>query len=116
MKRIIIVVALCLTGCVNFDQRIMLPDMTVKPIKTGYDCTHMIIVPIFIGTNTVAQAMANGGREEGTTVERTSPNGRTYSAHSRLWVADPITKVHSIDVQSWGMPFWSYSCLKVQGE
>ena len=116
MKRTIIVVALCLTGCVNFDQRAMLPDMTVKPLKTGYDCTHMIILPIFIGTNTVAQAMANAAREEGTTVERTAPGGRMYMAPSKRWVPDPITKVHSIDEQHFGMPFFSYACLKVQGE
>ena len=100
----------------NFDQRAMLPDMTVKPLKTGYDCTHMIILPIFIGTNTVAQAMANAGHDEAKTVTVPDYNRNATQVSATQFIKTPITKVHSIDEQYWGMPFWSYRCLKVQGE
>ena len=93
----------------------MIPDPTVKPLKTGSDCTYAF-PGVFIGTNTVAQAMANAGRQEAATVERIAPSGRAYMVPNARWVADPITKVHSIDEQHRLFLIVSWACIQVQGE
>jgi hypothetical protein len=105
----LLMMSVLIAGCVNLDHRLMVPDRSVTPINTGYDCTYMIVLPIFIGTNTAEKAMANAGREV--------PAGRSSNGlPTTKFLASPITKVHSIELQQRATIFYSEVCIQVKGE
>jgi hypothetical protein len=116
MIRVVILCAigcLTLTGCVNLDLRSMVQDDSVKPVQTGYDCVYQWgPLPVIIGTNSAAQAMAKAGHD----VEVPWNGGVGAHPVSRKFVPAPITHVHSIDTQQRAFLFYNELCIQVTGE
>ena len=109
MRTIMLALSLILlTSCIDVDVQQIRPDPSVKPVLTGKDCVHLIILPIMIGRVTTEAAMANAGREE-TFIDPVA--GR----QTRV-IASPITRIHSIETNEFGFPFYGSKCVTVTGE
>ena len=93
-----------LSGCLNVTTQILSPDMDVKPARVGSDCVYQILLPIMVGTVTADQARKNAGHYE--------PN----PGYEDKFVREPITRVHSIAVRDWAVPFYGEHCIEVTGE
>jgi hypothetical protein len=103
---VLMVMSLFIAGCVNFDVRGMVPNESVKPVQTGYDCAYVWpIPPLLIGTISATQAMANAGHRE-----ETAPGFEPKFVHT------PITKVHSIESQQRAFLLYNEICIQVTGE
>jgi hypothetical protein len=95
---------LAMVGCVNVSAQTMLPDMSVQPKAKGTDCAWYAVLPIFIGDTTVAQAMQNVGYSV--------PN----PGYAEKFIRTPITKIHSVTVRDFAVPFYGERCVEVAGE
>ena len=101
--------SLVLAGCVNLSVALAPVNPAVKPERTGEVCETAVVLPILWGHLTVEEAMKSAEVRVCTETE-------TGFVGKCVTTVPGITKVHSLELTDFGVPFYTEVCLKVTGE